>query len=262
MWPFTKIDFDLAWVLGPFNSDIDWRCKHWGIREVCYLFFWELEHLKITISKTFTREIIILKQTPAKLDHDKHTHTTRQLSTNLVTSECPSGEFQKQKQAPVTARSEQRWATLRWISGAKVSRARSLAQQVRHSVFGCFRHLLGFWELSLVFRSSTKTIGSPWFWMIQLFSQAIPWMHFMDLCDFFFGHGIKWQHRTDTGVIGWGMPWRSLLPRLKICRFQVHINKTFRCARHWFDTNCQVLFDQEKLDEFKTNRWQVQVGTQ
>ncbi len=86
-------------------------------------------------------------------------------------------------------------------------------------------------------------------------------MHFMDLCDFFFGHGIKWQHRTDTGVIGWGMPWRSLLPRLKICRFQVHINKTFRCARHWFDINCQVLFDQERLDEFKTNRWQVQVGS-
>ena len=99
-----------------------------------------------------------------------------------------------------------------------------------------FRHLLGFWELGLVFKSSTKTIGSPWSWMMHVFFVFLgytPWMHFMDLRDFFFGHGIKSQHRMDTGVFGWGCHEEAFLQSERSAFIQVPISKTFRCARHW-----------------------------
>ena len=82
---------------------------------------------------------------------------------------------------------------------------------------------------------------------VFFFCQAIPWMHFMDLRDFFFGHGIKGQNRwlgdamkkpssKDKDLPFFGYPSaRCLVVLVKL-------------------PNCQVFFDQEKLDEFKINR--------
>lgn len=137
------------------------------------------------------------------------------------------------------------------------------ASEARHIVFGCFPAPFGFLGAGFSLQIVNK---NHWESMILndvffVFLGYTPWMQFMDLRDFFFGHGIKWQHRMDTGVFGWGTPWRSLPPKWKICLYSGTHQQDFSLCKTL--ANCQVFFNQEKLDEFKINRWQqVEVGTQ